>query len=531
MRTCYDSKSMSYEVLARKYRPTNFEEVIGQDHIVKALVNGINAEKMHQAYIFAGTRGIGKTTLARILAKCMNCESDTKPTSRPCNKCSNTIEISSGRSVDFLEIDAASNTQVDKIRDLIETVEYKPAKGRFKIYLIDEVHMLSTASFNALLKTLEEPPAHVIFIFATTNPEKIPKTVQSRCLQLNLKTVSDDVLFDHFKKILKKEKIKFDDESVKLIANFSNGSVRDGLTLLDQAIAYGNGELLENEIKSLLGTIDDTLLIELIEHILIGDGKKVFDLLSKIEELTPEYDVILKDLISILHKISLEQVLSNSENKNIKSLANKIDKEFCQLLYEISMNAYSKFTVHPNPKESLEICLLRMLAFNPLQKLSDSNNSINEKNIVEKKTPKKEINSNQSKDIPKKNFLINENNDWIKLFNSLDLSPFARSYFGSMSFDSQVNSTLVFIANESIGQIPENISTEFKSELESKFSQAIDIEIRIGKVMNCPIDFEEKKKKLDQDNATADINNNKDIQSFLKKFKGKIKEDSVKPIK
>ena len=195
------------------------------------------------------------------------------------------------------------------------------------------------------------------------------------------------------------------------------------------------------------------------------------------------------------------------------------------------MNAYGKFSVHPNPKESLEICLLRMLAFNPLQKLSDSSKPIKEKNIVEKKTPKKEINSNQSNDIPKKNFLINENNDWIKLFNSLDLSPFARSYFGSMSFDSQVNSTLVFIADENIGQIPENIFTEFKSAIESKFSKVVDIEIRIGKAMNCPIDFEEKKKKLDQDNATKDINKNKDIQSFIKKFKGKIKEDSVKPIK
>ena len=199
---------MSYEVLARKYRPANFEEVVGQDHIIKALVNSIDQEKIHHAYIFSGTRGVGKTTIARILAKCMNCESSTKPTSKPCNECSNTIEISAGRSVDFLEIDAASNTQVEKIRELIETVEYKPAKGRYKIYLIDEVHMLSTSSFNALLKTLEEPPSHVIFIFATTNPEKIPKTVQSRCLQLNLKTIDEELLIKHIKKILETLQVK-----------------------------------------------------------------------------------------------------------------------------------------------------------------------------------------------------------------------------------------------------------------------------------------------------------------------------------
>ena len=205
---------MSYEVLARKYRPMNFEEVIGQDHVVKALVNSIDSEKIHQAFIFSGTRGVGKTTIARILAKCMNCESDSKPTSQPCNKCSNTIEISAGRSLDFLEIDAASNTQVEKMRDLIETIEYKPSKGRFKVYLIDEAHMLSTASFNALLKTLEEPPPHVVFILATTNPEKIPKTVQSRCLQLNLKTVNEDILFD---------KAVIDEESLNII----NGSIID----------------------------------------------------------------------------------------------------------------------------------------------------------------------------------------------------------------------------------------------------------------------------------------------------------------
>ena len=299
---------MSYEVLARKYRPNSFKEVIGQKHVVQALVNSIEQEKVHQAYIFSGTRGVGKTTIARILAKCLNCESSDKPTPNPCNKCSNTMEISLGRSVDFLEIDAASNTQVEKVRELIETVEYKPAKGRYKIYLIDEVHMLSKASFNALLKTLEEPPPHVIFLFATTNPENIPKTVQSRCLQLNLKTVSDELLIDHFKKILKNEKIKHDDESLIMIANSANGSVRDGLTLLDQAIAYGNGMLSKDDVGNLLGTIDNSLVLELIESVIEGDAKKAFNILAKIEELSPEYDVILQNLISILHQISLEPV-------------------------------------------------------------------------------------------------------------------------------------------------------------------------------------------------------------------------------
>ena len=301
----------------------------------------------------------------------MNCESDSKPTPHPCNKCSNTVEINAGRSVVFLEIDAAYNTGVDKMRQLIEGVEYKPAKSRYNIYLIDEVHMLSSASFNALLKTLEEPPAHSIFIFATTKPESIPKTVQSRCLQLNLKTVSEDELTKHLESILKTEKIKYDDESIALIANSASGSVRDALTMLDQAIAHGDGVLEKQSVIDLLGTIDNSLITSMIKSVIDGDGVSAFNVLSQIQELSPEYDAILKHLISILHQIAIEQVLKNSDDKEIIKLSKTLDKEFCQLLYEIAVNAYSKFNAHPSPKEALEICILRMLAFNPLQKFSD----------------------------------------------------------------------------------------------------------------------------------------------------------------
>ena len=522
---------MSYEVLARKYRPTNFEEVVGQDHIIKALVNSIDQKKIHQAYILAGTRGVGKTTIARILAKCMNCESDSVPTSKPCNTCSNTTEITAGRSVDFLEIDAASNTQVEKIRELIETVDYKPAKGRYKIYLIDEVHMLSTASFNALLKTLEEPPAHVIFIFATTNPEKIPKTVQSRCLQLNLKTVNEEILFNHFKKIVENEKINSDDESLVLIASSANGSVRDGLTLLDQAIANGNGQLNQEDVKKLLGTIDDSLLLELIESVVEGKGKQVFDVLAKIEELSPEYDVILKDIISILHQISLEHVLQNSKDDRIKRIAVIIDKEFCQLLYEISMNSYSKFSVHPNPKEALEICLLRMLTFNPLQKLHSDNETKKDDNFEKKSLKKNEIDIKTEEKDPKKDRIINNNDDWVALFDLLNISPFARNYFGNMSFHSYSESTLNLIANEGMEEVPENIMIEFKSSLKEKFSNKINIKIHTGTTSNSPIETISKKNKKDQNDAENNISSDKDIQSFINKFNGKIKSDTIKPIK
>ena len=518
---------MSYEVLARKYRPTNFEEVIGQDHIIKALVNSIDQNKIHQAYIFSGTRGVGKTTIARILAKCMNCESDSKPTSAPCNKCSNTIEISTGRSVDFLEIDAASNTQVEKIRELIETIEYKPAKGRFKIYLIDEVHMLSTASFNALLKTLEEPPDHVIFIFATTNPEKIPKTVQSRCLQLNLKTVNEELLADHIQKILKLEKINFDDQSTNMIASSAKGSVRDALTLLDQAIAHGNGELKEDEVKKLLGTIDDSMLIDLIDGVINGDGKLVFNLLAEIEQLSPEYDSILENIISMLHQISLEQVLKNSDIDYIKRLSAKIDGEFCQLLYEIAMNAYSKFNVHPNPKEALEICLLRMLTFNPLHKLTETT-------VSTPKEEKKNLKKDKSKEPEKKTntykSFINSNKEWADFFNKIKMSPFARNYFGNMSFKSFDEEIVTLVSSEPI-EIPENILLEFKSILNEAFAKEVEIKIEVGSITEAPIEIKNNEIIEKNNKAEASIKNDKEIQHFMNKFNGKIKEGSIKPLK
>ena len=524
--------AMSYEVLARKYRPIDFNEVIGQDHVVKALINSINQEKIHQAFIFSGTRGIGKTTIARILAKCLNCESSSKPTPDPCNECSNTKEISTGRSVDFLEIDAASNTQVEKIRDLIETVEYKPAKARFKIYLIDEVHMLSPASFNALLKTLEEPPPHVIFIFATTNPEKIPKTVQSRCLQLNLKTVDEEILSSHLKKILEKEKINYDNDSVSLIANTANGSVRDGLTLLDQAIAYGNGELLKEDVKALLGTIDNSLLIELIGSVIDGNGKKTFDLLSQIEELTPEYDNILKDIISTLHQISLHQIVNNSESNDIKELSTKIDKEFCQLLYEIAMNAYSKFSVHPNPKEALEICLLRMLTFNPLQKLSEGISSNKDDSAEKKNFKKSELKVQKPKDIKVINKNIFKNNeDWISFFNNTEMSPFVRNYFGNMSLESFKENKLTLIKDSKIGDIPENIILEFKSVVKGFFEIEVEVFFEVGNVVSSPLSLKDIKHKEDMDIAQKSIYEDQDIKEFMKKFNGKIKTDTIKPIK
>ena len=544
---------MSYEVLARKYRPTNFDEVVGQDHIIQALSNSILQDRMHQAFIFSGTRGVGKTTLGRILAKCLNCLSADSPISTPCNTCSNCEEIKLGRSLDFYEQDAASQRGIDAMKDLLQTVPQSPSNGRFKVYLLDEAHMLTTESFNALLKNLEEPPKHVVFILATTNPEKLPKTVQSRCLQLNLKTVGGTVLTNHLKMILESENINFDHESIELIADAASGSVRDALTLLDQAIAHGSGSLEADSVKKLLGTIDNSHLISMLHSIIDGKGQSAFDDLAQIEELSPEYESILKSIISILHKTSLEKVLHNSNDENIKSLSEKIDEEFCQLLYEISVNAYSKFNVHPNPKEALEICILRMLAFNPLHKLDEQpkNQNTEKKNLKteqikatskEKSSIKVEsqIKSDitniekepiKNEDVAKSiNISIKNNDQWILFFDSLEISPFARNYFGYLEFESFDDLSLVLISSNADNKIPENVHKEFKLACEDYFKKTISIEIKNGNPSKSPIHQKEKQETDRQLKAEKEILSDPSIQKFLDKYDGNIKDGSIKPI-
>ena len=538
---------MSYEVLARKYRPANFEEVVGQEHIVQAISNGISQERIHQSYIFSGTRGVGKTTLARILAKCLNCLSVESPTAKPCDNCTNCNEIKLGRNLDFLEIDAASKTGIDDMRDLLETVPQSPSSGRYKVYLIDEVHMLSKSSFNALLKTLEEPPSHVVFIFATTNPEKIPKTVQSRCLQLNLKTVGGSILTNHLKKIIELEDISYDQESIELIASSASGSVRDALTLLDQAIAHGNGILDSNNVNQLLGTIDNTLLMSLLDSIINGRGEEAFNCLYKIEELSPEYEMILKNIISIIHQISLHQVLRDSKDQSIDELASKIDPEFCQLLYEIAVNSYSKFSVHPNAKEALEICMLRMLAFNPLHKIEESNAKRTPINTGEKKTLKidtpkaknfKEDKQEISKEVPQVDMSVSSDNqvikiatknEWVAFFNSLNLSPFARNYFGYLSFNELSGNTLTLHTDDEENTIPENVFKEFSLICKEKLKYDVEIKIEHGDASSSPINLHNKHEAESQNKAEKSISSNQSIQNFLKKHKGNIDGGSIKP--
>ncbi len=361
---------MSYQVLARKWRPRRFVETVGQEHVLKALVNALDENRLHHAYLFTGTRGVGKTSIARLFAKALNCQEGVS--SEPCGRCSSCVEIAEGRFVDLIEVDAASRTKVEDTRELLENVQYAPTQGRYKVYLIDEVHMLSTSSFNALLKTLEEPPPHVKFLLATTDPQKLPVTILSRCLQFNLKNMAPEKIVSHLQFVLGEESIPFDDASLWLIARSADGSMRDALSLTDQAIAFGSGALREDDVRAMLGTIDHRLVFDLLDAIVAGDGKATIDRVAAMAEFSPDFAGVLAEMISILHRVALAQVVPSAidnslgDQAQVQALAGKVRAEEIQLYYQIALTGRRDLPMSPNPREALEMCLLRMLAFRPV---------------------------------------------------------------------------------------------------------------------------------------------------------------------
>ena len=543
---------MSYQVLARKYRPSNFSEVVGQEHILRALENSIKHNKLHQAYIFSGTRGVGKTTIARVFAKCLNCQNGEMPQLVPCDQCSACIDIKAGRHIEFLEVDAASRTGVDDMRELLESVQYKPANARFKIYLIDEVHMLSKSSFNALLKTLEEPPPHVMFLMATTEVEKVPKTVLSRCLQLNLKAIPETQIYDHLESLLKLESIKYDEESIRLIANSAKGSIRDGLTLLDQAIAHGNGLLDAEEVKALLGTIDESYIIELVNQVALSDGDGAYLALNKITELNVEYEQVLKIIISVFHKISLHQQLQNSNEEAIIKLAESIDPQMIQLHYEIALNSLAKFHVHPHPKQALELCILRMLAFQPMSeeiapKIEKKNPKSAAKPIAPPKQEVKTVDIQpeelKPEEISKVAVAAEEApaadknvpteldmQSWNSIFNSLDLSMFVSQVFSEFEFVSFANSNLTLKKSDDLINPTEGLKTEFLEAISTHLGQKISLSIESGEVIASPavMEVERFQNQLNDDkNALLE---NAAVKDILDSLGGKIIDESIKKV-
>jgi DNA polymerase III subunit gamma/tau len=360
---------MSYLVLARKWRPRRFGEMVGQEHVLRALVNALDSGRIHHAFLFTGTRGVGKTTIARILAKSLNCERGVSST--PCGECAACSEIDQGRFVDLIEVDAASRTKVDDTRELLENVQYAPTRGRYKVYLIDEVHMLSAHSFNALLKTLEEPPPHVKFLLATTDPQKLPVTVLSRCLQFNLKRLPPSLIGERLRAILEAEGVAYEPAALALLARAADGSMRDGLSLLDQMLAFGGGTAREAEARAMLGTIDRGHVLRLLDRLAEGDAKGLMAAVATMDELSPDYAQVLEELAGLLQKVALRQAVPDLGEDEVwpadtlDDFAARVAAEDLQLYYQLAILGRRDLPLAPEPRSGLEMVLLRMLAFRP----------------------------------------------------------------------------------------------------------------------------------------------------------------------
>ncbi|NIM26676.1 MAG: DNA polymerase III subunit gamma/tau, partial [Gammaproteobacteria bacterium] len=359
---------MSYQVLARKWRPRNFEQIVGQAHVVRALSNALDADRLHHAFLFAGTRGVGKTTIARILAKCLNCEQGVA--SSPCGTCSACVEIDEGRYMDLIEVDAASRSKVEETRELMDNVQFAPGRGRYKVYLIDEVHMFSEKSFNALLKTLEEPPPHVKFLFATTDPQKLPVTVLSRCLQFNLKRLPASDIATYLSDILAQEGIEAEPSGIRRIAGAADGSMRDALSLLDQAVSYGGGKILDADVRAMLGTLDRSHVYALLEALAAGDGAGVMARIDEMASEVTDYSEALAELTSELQRIAVTQVVPDAapddeDAPSRKALAARLSAEDVQLYYQMGIMSGRDLALAPDPRSGFEMALLRMLAFRP----------------------------------------------------------------------------------------------------------------------------------------------------------------------
>lgn len=420
---------MSYQVLARKWRPRNFKDMVGQEHILRMLANALEQKRLHHAYLLTGTRGVGKTTLARILAKALNCE--TGITSAPCGTCHACRAIDAGQFLDLYEVDAASRTKVEDTRELLDNVLYPPTQGRYKIYLIDEVHMLSNHSFNALLKTLEEPPEHVKFLLATTDPKRLPITILSRCLQFHLKRITPQQIAGHLQHICQTEAITCDTYALEKLAHAADGSMRDALSLLDQAIAYGNGCVNKEDVHNMLGSMAQDDLLPVLMALANQDGKMVFAHITQLAERAPDFEQVLEEMISVFHKIALAQIVPETltAEDDLAALLPLFTPEDVQLYYQIALLGRRDLALAPSPQQGFEMTLLRMLAFKPTISASDNKPVAKPtlvKPVAEKSTIAAPLAAPAEKQSgPVENLISTEDTEWREILPHLGLSGMA----------------------------------------------------------------------------------------------------------
>ena len=567
-------RQMTYQVLARRWRPRFFSEMAGQEHVLQALSNALDRNRLHHAYLFSGTRGVGKTTIARLLAKCLNCEEGIS--SEPCGECSSCKEINEGRFLDLIEIDAASNRGIDDVREIIDRVQYTPSKGRFKIYIIDEVHQLTKDGFNALLKTLEEPPAHIKFLFATTEPKKLPITVLSRCLQFGLKNLSSERIVEHLEFVLTEESIQFQTQALWALARAADGSMRDALSLADQAIGHGDGQLIADQVNAMLGTIASRHVVNICQALCIGNGRELMSEVDSLAEHSPDYLSALREILSFWHKVAMCQtvpeVLDESlENfEEISSIAKQASREDVQLFYQICLLGQNDLKMSPDGRAAFEMVILRALAFQPVvgnaerskeilsrektteraYSAHDSHSSDAKPDNVSNvtlpnmqfasetgglKKPAMDNDAGPEQNLDPDNAMQDDalesfsHETWVNVFDNLGLEGSLAEVASHCSFSERRSNELNFVLRESDASLYNaSHQTQLAQALSGYFNRKVKVFIKIGAASReSPRSFKMRKEKENYSEALEDLNAQQDIIQFKKVFNGKVDIKSV----
>jgi DNA polymerase-3 subunit gamma/tau len=506
---------MSYQVLARKWRPRDFGSLVGQEHVVRALRHALEHKRLHHAYLFTGTRGVGKTTLARILAKCLNCESGVTP--QPCGSCSACVEIDGGRFVDLLEVDAATNTKVDEMRQLLETAQYAPTRGRFKVYVIDEVHQLSGHAFNAMLKTLEEPPEHIKFILATTDPQKIPVTVLSRCLQFNLKQMPPPAIVSHLRKVLEAEKVEHEAEALPAVARAAAGSMRDALSLLDQAIAHGGGRVSASSVGEMLGAIDQSYLLRLAEALCAGDGAGAVAIADEMQARSLSFDAALADLAGLFLRVALAQSVPDAlepdlpDRQRIVALAGRIDPETVQLHYQIAVQGRQDLPLAPDEHAGFVMTLLRMLAFRPED---DARGAAPSRAAAPKGAPA----------------TPQAARGWPELVQQLPVAGAARELARNAELRGRENGSFDLVVPKSKAYLAErNYQEKLKAALEQHLGGSVSVKVTVGEVAGATAAaLEAGEREARRSAAARALRSDGFVKELVNLFDGKVVDSTIR---
>lgn len=525
---------MSYQALARKWRPGNFAEVVGQVHVVKALSSALDQQRLHHAYLFTGTRGVGKTTLARIFAKCLNCE--TGASAKPCGACSACQEIDEGRYIDLIEVDAASRTKVEDTRELLDNVQYSPTRGHFKVYLIDEVHMLSGHSFNALLKTLEEPPPHVKFLLATTDPQKLPMTVLSRCLQFNLKKLPEDAVVQQLEMIMQAESVPFERQALYSVARVADGSMRDALSLLDQAIAYSKENVTDSAMHEMLGTVPREYMQKLVQALIDENAAEIMRCSHELAQLSADFGSLLDDIIDILHQAAISQVVpdaiqgTGADTALADKLSKRLGPEDVQLFYQIALVGRRDLHLYTSQQSALEMTLLRMLAFRPAGQDSVEQEVSAPRN--EAVSSSRDVQGGAETGSRKTIGELVENGSWPALVEKLGIQGAAHSLASSCSVKTATQDRVVLnLAKQHEGIAISNAHRKLQDALQAYFNQDVELEIELT---DQDIDTPAKKKtramEERQSLAEKQVEEDEVVKAFRSSFGAEVVAGSVKPI-